>query len=215
MRKRGFVLMAIGAVMVMIALVFVLANYFEESRANTNVEQVFDRLFSQIQTEKSLTKETATETNVTYPVDAATVREILTSPDLEYMEIDGVKYIGYLDIPDLDLTLPVISEWSYEALKIAPARYSDPSVSHGLIIAGHSYSKHFGGLSSLESGAIIYFTDICGTIYSFELTEIQTLTPTDVEDMVTGDYDLTLFTCTPGGDNRVTVRCSFAGSREA
>lgn len=213
-KRRGFILMAIGTVMVLVALAFILNNLLEENRANTAARQVYGCLYSQIQAEVSQAKETATETNVAYPVDEVTIREILTASDLEYTEIEGVRYIGYLDIPDLDLTLPVISEWSYEALKIAPARYSDPNTSHGLIIAGHSYSKHFGGLSALEAGAVVYFTDIRGTVYSFEVTEIQTLAPTDVEDMVSGDYDLTLFTCTPGGDNRVTVRCEYKGMRE-
>jgi sortase A len=208
--------MAIGTVMVLVAVAFILNNFLEENRANSNAKQAFSRLYSQIQSEVSEAKETdtAVESNVEYPVSNVTIREILASPDLEYTEIDGVKYVGYLDIPDLELTLPVISEWSYEALKIAPARYSDASTSHGLIIAGHSYSKHFGALSSLEAGAVIYFTDLHGTMYSFEVTELQTLAPTDVDVMVSGDYDLTLFTCTPGGDNRVTVRCEYKGMRE-
>lgn len=210
--------MAIGTVMVLVAMAFIINNLVEENNANSAAKQVFSRLYSQIQSEVSEDKETETETaveaNVEYPVSNVTIREILTSPDLEYTEIDGVRYIGYVDIPDLELTLPVISEWSYEALKIAPARYSDTSTTHGLIIAGHSYSKHFGALSSLEAGAVIYFTDLQGTMYSFEVTEIQTLAPTDVDEMVSDDYDLTLFTCTPGGDNRVTVRCEYKGMRE-
>ncbi len=31
----------------------------------------------------------------------------------------------------------------------------------------------------------------------------------DVEEMITGDWDLTLFTCTLGGQTRVTVRCQL------
>ena len=38
------------------------------------------------------------------------------------------------------------------------------------------------------------------------MVEQETLEPTDEEAMTTGDWDLTLFTCTPGGQTRVTVR---------
>jgi len=36
---------------------------------------------------------------------------------------------------------------------------------------------------------------------------VETLQPTAVEEMCSGDWDLTLFTCTLGGKFRVTVRC--------
>ena len=37
--------------------------------------------------------------------------------------------------------------------------------------------------------------------------EIERLRPTAVKEMTSGDWDLTLFTCTVGGQSRVTVRC--------
>lgn len=216
MKKRALVFMAIGTILILFALALVMQNVLEENHANQAAEDIYARLQSQIENNSLENNDQAQADTVLvdYPLDAATVRELLTDKDMETIEVDGNTYIGYLDVPDLGLTLPVISEWSYDALKIAPARFSEPGVSHGLIIAGHSYSRHFGNLSSLTAGAVVYFTDIKGTVYSFEVTEIQTLAPTDVKAMVTGDYDLTLFTCTPGGENRVTVRCSFAGSRE-
>ena len=36
---------------------------------------------------------------------------------------------------------------------------------------------------------------------------LEILQPTAVEEMTSGDYDLTLFTCTYGGATRFTVRC--------
>lgn len=39
------------------------------------------------------------------------------------------------------------------------------------------------------------------------VAEVEILKPTDVEQMIAGDWQLTLFTCTVGGTSRVTVRC--------
>jgi sortase A len=36
---------------------------------------------------------------------------------------------------------------------------------------------------------------------------LEILRPTAVEEMISGDWDLTLFTCTIGGATRVTIRC--------
>ena len=38
--------------------------------------------------------------------------------------IDGIKYIGVLEVPELSLQLPVMSHWSLAGLKIAPGRYA-------------------------------------------------------------------------------------------
>ena len=40
----------------------------------------------------------------------------------------------------------------------------------------------------------------------FQMVERETLNPTDMAGMEQGDWDLTLFTCTVGGQSRVTVR---------
>ena len=36
--------------------------------------------------------------------------------------IDGYDYIGYVEAPVLGLKLPVMAEWDYDRLKIAPCR---------------------------------------------------------------------------------------------
>lgn len=46
-----------------------------------------------------------------------------------------------------------------------------------------------------------------GMVYTYTVTVVDVLSPSAVEDMTSGDYDLTLFTCTYGGASRVTVRC--------
>ena len=40
----------------------------------------------------------------------------------------------------------------------------------------------------------------------YKMVERETLNPTDIEGMESGNWDLTLFTCTVGGQSRVTIR---------
>ena len=79
-----------------------------------------------------------------------------------------------------------------------------------LIIAAHNYTRHFGNLKNLEPGDRIIFTDVDGNVFSYEVILRETLMPTAIEEMESGDWDLTLFTCTIGGAYRVTVRCQRA-----
>ena len=46
-----------------------------------------------------------------------------------------------------------------------------------------------------------------GELIFYEVVGKDVLEPTAVEEMTSGDFDLTLFTCTYGGEFRVTVYC--------
>ena len=125
----------------------------------------------------------------------------------EYETPEGNAYIGTLEIPALGISLPVMSEWSYPKLRIAPCRYSGSVYQDNLVIAAHNYSRHFGKIGSLIDGDQILFTDVDGNHFLYEVAEIQILESTDVEKMLDEQWDLNLFTCTLGGKTRMTVRC--------
>ena len=55
-------------------------------------------------------------------------------------------------------------------------------------------------------GDIVLFTDMDEQVVTFQMVERETLNPMDTEGMEAGDWDLTLFTCTIGGQTRVTIR---------
>lgn len=56
----------------------------------------------------------------------------------------------------------------------------------------------------------VTFTDVDENVFLYSVAEIQILQPGDVEEMLSGGWALTLFTCTLGGRTRVTVRCEEA-----
>ena len=67
-------------------------------------------------------------------------------PEVMLEELDGAACIGVLEIPEIDLKLPVLSKWSYPLLKKAPCRYSGSAYLDNLVIAAHNYRTHFGKL---------------------------------------------------------------------
>ena len=129
-------------------------------------------------------------------------------PELTVVEIDGYDYIGYLSIPALELTLPVMSEWDYERLKIAPCRQFGSPQTDDLVIAAHNYKTHFAYLSSLSPGDSVTFTDMDGTVNTYTVDKLETLTPTSVDAVQNSGYDLVLYTCTYGVDTRIAVFCT-------
>lgn len=184
--------MILGAVLIFAALSLFLWNRQQDRQAGELAEEVLPRIEEQI--EENNSGETAS-------VDPY-------SQEMPETEIDGNSYIGYLSIPSLGLELPVMSEWSYPRLRTAPCRYSGSTKTGDLVIAAHNYSRHFGQIKNLKPGDEVSFTDLDGVVMDYRVAEVDTLNPTDVEEMTDSGYALTLFTCTYGGRSRVTVRCN-------
>ncbi len=138
-----------------------------------------------------------------------------TAPLTEYhemprVEINGYDYIGYLSIPALELELPVMAEWDYDRLRIAPCRYTGTTMGNDLVILAHNYRKHFGTLNKLVPGDRVSFVDMDGIQTDYEVVLVDTVAANDVEKVAAGGADLTLFTCTYGGKQRVAVYCDRA-----
>ena len=61
---------------------------------------------------------------------------------------------------------------------------------------------------SIRAGDLVVFTDVTGEAYYYEVVLLETLPPVATEEMITSGFALSLYTCTPGGGSRVTVRCA-------
>lgn len=129
------------------------------------------------------------------------------SAEMTVTEIDGYGYIGYISLPSIDIELPVMDDWDYSRLKIAPCRQFGSTKTDDLVIAAHNYTKHFGKLSQLQYGDLLSFTDMDGVITFYSVSDIEILQPTQVEEVKNSIWDLTLYTCTYGGQSRVVIRC--------
>ena len=128
--------------------------------------------------------------------------------EMATVEAEGYDCIGILSIPVLNLELPVLADWSYAKLKKAPCHYYGTYYEKDFVIAAHNYQTHFGRLPELITGDIVIFTDVNGVVYCYEIVLFETLPKDATKEMITSGFDLSLYTCTPGGANRITVRCN-------
>ena len=198
-------MITMGLLLIAAALFLVGYNLYDDARAARSVEQIIGQMDEPQLAETEERGDAAPEGEGRL----AEIPDYILNPEMDMPEeiIDGHGYIGVLEIPAYGLTLPVMSEWSYPNLKIAPCRYQGSPYTDDLILAAHNYTRHFGNLKCLEAGDRITFTDVDGNVFSYEVALVETLMPTAIDAMESGDWDLTLFTCTIGGAYRVTVRC--------
>ena len=200
-RKTGTLWMIIGGLLISAALFLSVYNLYDAKMAEKSVEKVSEQLHSAVA--ENIQQEFAEELHIP---------DYERYPEMEMptVEIDGENYVGFLEIPQLNLSLPIMGgEWSERKLKKAPCLYDGSVYLDNMVIAGHNYRSHFSGLKNLKEGTEIYFIDADGNVFSYTLAWTEVIGEYDIHEMLSTDeeWDLTLFTCTYGGRDRYTLRC--------
>ena len=196
MRKKiGWIFLLAGAALIAFCAVRFLANEREAAQAEQSAVEVMAALKPAVE---------AAKPQVDERVEANEDDEEAT------VTIDGYDYVGYLSIPSLSLELPVMAEWDYARLRIAPCRETGSVKEQNLVIAAHNYDAHFGRIAQLKAGDEVRFVDAAGreTVYAVETT--LRVSPTNVEAVHQSGCALVLYTCTKGGAARNAVFCNRA-----
>lgn len=199
-KKIGIAIVAVGAVLILSALLLFFYNCQEDVQAGQEAESLLENVEAVIEANKRKAADTGNQ-----PGD-----DLSAAPDSQISGamLDGYEYAGYIEIPVLGLKLPVMSEWDYNRLKLAPCRQFGSSRTDDLVIAGHNYKRHFGYLKNLSAGDTVTFTDMDGIVNTYCVAKIETLDPNQVDAVQNSGYALVLYTCTMSGKTRTTVFCS-------
>ena len=198
-RRWGTLWIGFGLLLLLGAAGLTLYNLHQDASAGQEADAVVEELAAVLAEKPAI---------VANPRYGAAVREEAPEP----VEVDGRSYMGVSALPTLGLQLPVQEEWSYPNLKVSPCRMTGSAAEENLVILAHNYQSHFGTLEKLELGDEVSVTLLDGTVYLYQVSAKEIVEPTAVEDVTSGAWPLTLFTCTIGGKTRVVVRCDFAGA---
>lgn len=173
-----------------------------KSKTRGNIPQsVPEKTEAQTETEDGFKESSKRLTINNFFPDATRERE------MPRKNLNGYPYIGVLDVDSLELSLPVMDNWDYDRLTISPCRFAGNVYQDNLVICAHNYAHHFTPLKYVPIGTEIKFTDMEGTTFRYAVSSFETIGPNDVEGMITGDWDLTLFTCNTSGQTRCAIRC--------
>ena len=189
-RRYGKILLSAGLVLICLGLVLMAVFAHEDQMAGKNAQMLHEELDHAIRTGQAQEEG--------YTID----KELVAS-------VGDYELLGILRVPSLDLELPILADWSYELLNIAPCRYTGTVYGRDLILMGHNFESHFTPLKKLVAGDEVLFTDCFNRTYTYQVEMQEILHKTELEALVSADYDLSLFTCTYGGENRAVIRCNI------
>lgn len=209
-KKHGNFLMFLGLLLIVAAFFWTAWNLMTDRQAGIVSGRTLEKLWGIIpetSTDPASPPEMSEDPSV-LPGEME-IPDYILNPDMDMptRNIDGLDYIGVLSIPVISLELPVAADWSYNALRIAPCRYAGSAYADDLVIAGHNYKTLFSSLHSLQPDDELTFTDVDGNVFRYRVALTEILDESAVAEMTESGFALTLFSCTVGGQYRVTVRC--------
>ena len=197
-RKLGISLMALGLALLAASVGLLSFNRREADRAEAASMELLPAVSDAIAAQMAQ----KTETTLHLPIFAEP-----TDLKMKEVEVDGYLCVGYVSIPRLELNLPVQASCTDENLKVSPCLYSGTTMEDDLVLAGHNYRRHFGPIRRLKSGDDVVFVDMEGNVIHYQVTAVDAVPPTAVEEVTSGQFDLALVTCTYGGETRLVVYC--------
>jgi sortase A len=133
------------------------------------------------------------------------------------LDVSGVGIMGYIEIPELGVTLPIYHGTEESVLQIAAGHLEWSSLPVGgagshCVISGHRglpSAKLFTDLDKLQEGDT-FMLRVLDEVLTYEVDKISIVEPSQVSDLriVEGKDLCTLVTCTPYGINthRLLVR---------
>lgn len=190
------ILIGLGILLILGAAGLLLYNQQEADEAASISAQVLPRISDYVEAVRETATVPPLETDPSAP-----------PPNMPVAEIDGQLYVGVLTIPSINYEVPVLSECTLALLRLGACRFYGATYSNDLVICAHNYNRLYSSLSRLQPGDLVWFTDMDGLTWTYEVADLETLTPNMVEEMNHSGYDLTFFTCTYGGQARLTLRC--------
>ena len=198
MKSKAKIFTWIGKVCLLSALLLHLYNIYDNMNQDQSQKQILEQYIQ--------------KNNHQQDTSFIQIPDYQLNPEMEMPEVslpglEEAGCIGILEIPSINIKLPVLSTWSYSLLKKAPCRYTGSIYLDNMVIAAHNSDAHFKKISNLQEGDIVTFTDAVGNVFTYTVAGIELLQPDEVDNMTNGQWPLTLFTCTYGGASRVTVRC--------
>lgn len=120
-----------------------------------------------------------------------------------------------IDIPRINISYPVINDYSEANLNIAPTKFVGPEpnqIGNFVIVAHNNWNKEFfSNLYKLEEDDIVELTDVSGNKFSYKVYDKYQIKQDDFSCLnqdTNGKVELTLITCVKNKKNkRLVVKC--------
>lgn len=171
-------------------------------------QETYNLIYDEYQ--KIKTNSTANDTTVNHSYSS-------NKPIRNYKNSTGSTYstTGIIDIPKINISYPIINDYSESNLNIAPTKFVGPEINTpgNFVIVGHNNwnKEFFSNLNKLEKNDIITLTDHNNNSLDYKVYNIYETKQNDfscLSQETNGKIELTLITCIKNQKNkRLIIKC--------
>lgn len=173
MRKPKRIIGAIGIVLVLCLLLIAAMLIFRQWKMPDSSEAYVQRILNCI------------------PESQGAVLEERKDNTMPVFSLDGVDFVGILEMPRYDSALPVCATWG--SRYAYPCRLDGSIYGRTLQIGGTSRKGQYDFFREISVGDAVYFTDMEGNRYSFTVSDLRYEKRADPSALQRNDVPLTLF----------------------
>lgn len=134
---------------------------------------------------------------------------VYPNSNMPVLQIDGMDYVVLLEIPSMQISLPVADKWDRDKLFYSPARFCGSAYDHTLVIGGTDASRQFAFCDKIENGTLITITDMIGTQFTYKVTMVDRAKKAESTWLADPEYHLTLYCRDTYSMEYIAVRCNF------
>ena len=191
MKKRFLLARILGLLLLILSLGILLAQQhliFESIRKNTEISGQIQALL---------------------PDRRSGIPSDYSLAEMPILQIDSTDYVCLLEVPSLELSVPVENQWQAGLLSTRPGRFWGSIYDGTLILGGGNHKGSFDFCAQLDLGDQILVTDMQGTQFRCSVARIIRSNSADFEDLSDETYPLTLFVRAQYEARYIIVRCDW------
>lgn len=191
-RRLNDILMWSGILLILSAVIMTSVSFLSQRRSANRASEIAERL-----------RTLMPEPQSSYP-------DGRSNTSMSAIEIDGENFIGLIEIPLYDCTLPVYASWEQGRADDFPCRYTGSVYDRTLIIGGSNAVGQLDLTKTITEHDRVFFTDTEGMRYSYKVSGIEITDDVSAEKLISIDADLVIFVRDTYSFNYTVIKCNIA-----
>ncbi len=125
------------------------------------------------------------------------------------MEIKNESFVGIIEVPKFDCSLPIRETWKKSKADNYPCKYLGSIYDGSLIIGGSDNDGQLDFARLIENYDNVFITDMTGSRYKYTVSDIRRTKDVSTEYLTSVDADLVIFAKNSFSFDYTVIRCEF------
>lgn len=129
--------------------------------------------------------------------------------EMPIVEINRQNFVGIIEIPKYNCTLPIYGIWDSKIITKYPALYLGTIYDGSIILGGSDQKNQFDFMKIINEDDYLTITDMKGKRYSYVVDKIEITKDVSTEHLISLENDLVIFVKNTYSFDYTILRCNY------